>query len=55
MVPQKMTTPKAHCIVAMRVAYGIRVRHESQNPGNKLGEVEGRNTRTFVGVRDDGV
>lgn len=26
-VPQKITTPNAHIIVAMRVAYGMRVRH----------------------------
>lgn len=32
MVPQKITTPKAHIIVAIRVAYGMRVRHVSQPP-----------------------
>lgn len=31
-VKQNAITPKAHIIVAIRVAYGIRVRHESQPP-----------------------
>lgn len=32
MVPQNIETPKAHIIVAMRVAYGILVRHASHPP-----------------------
>lgn len=35
MVPQKITTPKAHMIVAIRVAYGMRVRHLSKQPENE--------------------
>lgn len=31
-VLQNTTTPKIHISVAMRVAYGMRVRHESQPP-----------------------
>lgn len=33
-VPQNMTTPNMHIIVAMRVAYGILVKHLSQHPKN---------------------
>lgn len=32
MVPQKITTPMKHMMVAIRVAYGIRVTHDLQQP-----------------------
>lgn len=34
-VAQNTTTPKAHMIVAIRVAYGMRVRHASHPPVTK--------------------
>lgn len=38
-VPQNITTPKAHMIVANRVAYGIRVKHLCIQP-EKLSKIK---------------